>query len=73
MHVDIDLLRIKDAHERRATVHTMRLRRWAADYSDKWFASEKGIFNAYYIYRAGTSGRRARTRTAPLHMPPAHV
>ena len=25
----------------------------AADYSDRWFASEKGIFNAYYICRAG--------------------
>ena len=25
----------------------------AADYSDRWFTSEEGIFNAYYICRAG--------------------
>ena len=88
----IDLLRVKDDDESKATLHTMRLRQWlagdtsdleqgieleealeeasystrafsnfdnpaamqrAADYSDRWFASEKGSFNAYYICRAG--------------------
>ena len=88
----IDLLRVKNADEKKATAHAMRLQQWlagdtsdleegieleerleettynirafssydnpaamqrAADYSDRWFASEKGIFNAYYICRAG--------------------
>ena len=27
--------------------------RRAADYNDRWFASEKGVYNVYYVCRAG--------------------